>query len=424
MSDLRTRFERLWTGQDSVHDAAHHPFAHLNVLEEVAPGVAFYKGFVNIAVLDTEEGAVLIDTGSHALHALTFDSVRSWTARPIHTAVYTHGHIDHACGMPPFLAEARDKGWAQPRIVGHEAVSARMERYVETAGYNTVINSRQFGVPIRWPTEYVHPTETYARELDLSVGGQALQLRHARGETDDHTWVFLPGPKVLCTGDLFIWASPNAGNPQKVQRYCIEWARALRRMAACGAEVLLPGHGLPVFGAERVRTALLETADYLQAIYDQTLEMMNAGASVYDIVHGLQLPPALTERPFLQPVYDEPGFVARNVFRCLAGWYTGVPSELKPAPRAQQADELVRLAGGPGPVMARARALLQAGDARMACHLVDWLVEAMPDSREAHALRAEVFGVRGTEATSTMATGIFSAAQRESAARAGEPTGE
>ena len=80
------------------------------------------------------------------------------------------------------------------------------------------------------------------------MGGRALELHHARGETDDHTWTWVADRKVLCCGDLFIWASPNAGNPQKVQRYPREWAAALRRMVDLEPEVLLPGHGFPVIG--------------------------------------------------------------------------------------------------------------------------------------------------------------------------------
>ena len=79
-----------------------------------------------------------------------------------------------------------------------------------------------------------------------------FELHHARGETDDHTWTWMPERAVLCCGDLFIWASPNAGNPQKVQRYPASGRSALREMAALEPEVLLPGHGLPVVGAERV----------------------------------------------------------------------------------------------------------------------------------------------------------------------------
>ena len=79
-----------------------------------------------------------------------------------------------------------------------------------------------------------------ADETHTAVGGQEFDLRHAKGETDDHAWIFLPDTKTLCTGDLFIWAAPNAGNPQKVQRYAREWAQALRQMAGLGAEVLSP----------------------------------------------------------------------------------------------------------------------------------------------------------------------------------------
>jgi len=46
---------------------------------------------------------------------------------------------------------------------------------------------------------------------------------------------WLADRKVLCCGDLFIWASPNCGNPQKVQRYPNDWAAALRTMASLDA---------------------------------------------------------------------------------------------------------------------------------------------------------------------------------------------
>src|SRR5205085_9528348 len=72
------------------------------------------------------------------------------------------------------------------------------------------------------------------RSSDL--GDLTFELRHARGETDDATWTWIPERKIVAPGDLFIWAAPNAGNPQKVQRYCGEWAVALREMSALGAE--------------------------------------------------------------------------------------------------------------------------------------------------------------------------------------------
>jgi alkyl sulfatase BDS1-like metallo-beta-lactamase superfamily hydrolase len=294
-----------------------------------------------------------------------------------------------------------------------------MQRYVDCEGYNSIINSRQFGGHIPWPTEPLPPTLAYSERLDLRVGEHELRLVHARGETDDHTWVFLPKTRVLCTGDLFIWAAPNAGNPQKVQRFAIEWATALRRMAALDPEFLLPGHGLPVVGASRVREALLDTAEYLESLYTQTLAAMNQGATIYEILEHVRPPVELAAKPYLRPVYDEPDFIVRNVYRCLGGWYSGVPSELKPAPRGRQAREIATLAGGVRRLLARAQECVEDDQLAMACHLVDWAADAEPESKEVHKLRAEVYGRRVSAEPSTMSRGIFAAAARDSSERSG-----
>jgi alkyl sulfatase BDS1-like metallo-beta-lactamase superfamily hydrolase len=419
MASLSELSDRLWRGETSTEQPEHHPFAALNVLEELAPGVGFFKGFVNLTAVRTGEGLVLIDTGSYhpAQHEPSFSAVRRFDREMLHTAVYTHGHVDHAYGLPPFLRELEEKGWPKPTIVGHAAVSPRMQRYNETAGYNSVINARQFGVPIRWPTEPIPPTVSYQTRLDLRIGEREFRLVHARGETDDHTWVYVPDARLLCTGDLFIWAIPNAGNPQKVQRYAIDWARALREMAALEPEILLPGHGLPILGAGRVREALLDTAECLDFLYRETVARMNDGATIYETVESIRLPSRLAEKPYLRPVYDEPEFIVRNIYRCLGGWYSGVPSELKPSPRCDQAREIVRLAGGVERLLDRARETVEKRDLRMASHLVDWAVEAEPESAEAHRVRADVYRRRIDAEPSTMSKGIFGAAARDSEGR-------
>jgi len=413
--------ERLLRGEGSTAEPGLHPFHPAERLEEVADGFGLYKGFVNVVAVRTPEGVLLVDTGSfHPIqHRRSFEGVRGFAPERVHTAVYTHGHVDHAFGLPPFLREAQDKGWAPPRIVAHEAVPARLARYAETAGYNQVINQRQFGIPIEWPKQSFPPTEVYGSAREIRVGDTVAHLEHARGETDDHTFVWFPEARVLCTGDLFIWCAPNAGNPQKVQRYARDWAAALRRMAGLGAELLLPGHGLPIAGAGPVRQVLEDTAAYLESLYHDTLALLNQGATIYEIVETVRPPAALAEKPYLRPVYDEPEFIVRNVVRHLGGWYSGVPSELKPAPRRELAREIAALAGGLAPLLARARAALEAGDLKIASHLVDFAADADPASREAHALRAEVYARRVAAESSTMSKGVFGAAARESREKAG-----
>jgi len=42
-------------------------------------------------------------------------------------------------------------------------------------------------------------------------------------------------------GDLVISSLPNTGNPNKVQRYTLEWAEALERIAARRPRYIRPG---------------------------------------------------------------------------------------------------------------------------------------------------------------------------------------
>ena len=57
---------------------------------------------------------------------------------------------------------------------------------------------------------------------------------HAKGETDDATWVWAADRSIVSGGDLLAGILPNCGNPQKVQRYPEEWADALEAIASVG----------------------------------------------------------------------------------------------------------------------------------------------------------------------------------------------
>ena len=73
------------------------------------------------------------------------EAVRGWTDDPIHTLIYTHGHVDHVGGSGAMAADAAGRGHEPIRVVGHHCVAERFRRYELTNGYNTDINMRQFG---------------------------------------------------------------------------------------------------------------------------------------------------------------------------------------------------------------------------------------------------------------------------------------
>jgi alkyl sulfatase BDS1-like metallo-beta-lactamase superfamily hydrolase len=414
MGAIRELAERCWSGGVEPREF----WKPTGETEEIAPGVFFLHAFANVTVVRTGRGLVLVDTANYMARDRTFRSVRAIDPGPLHAAIYTHGHADHAFGLPPFLAEAAEHGRPRPRIIGHRSVAARFDRYRATAAYNGLINARQFSIAASWPTEYDYPDTVYDQTLRFETDGVTLELHHARGETDDATWVWWPERRVLWTGDLFIWVAPNAGNPQKVQRYAAEWAAALREMAARDAELLIPGHGAPIFGAGRVSQALTDTAEWLESLVSQTLALMNAGATLERVLHEVRPPAHLAGRRYLQPVYDEPDYVVRNLWRLYGGWYDGVPSHLKPAPEAEIGREIAALAGGIAGLVARARALAAEGRLALAGHLIDWATAAEPGHRDAHAVRAEIYERRAREAHALMTRGIFSATARESADRA------
>lgn len=427
MADLLAMSAAVIDGTKGAADVG--PLNRINhQLSEIGQGVAMVEAFSHSVLFATDDGLVAFDTSNPQGGSRVVDEIRRWKKDRFNTIVYTHGHVDHVGGCGAFVADAVDAKHPAPCICGHANVARRFDRYNLTNGYNHVINERQFGQfrragydissePQFLPKSSPKPDKTYADRLDLNVGGLAIELHHAKGETDDHTWAWIPKHKAICAGDFFIWNFPNAGNPQKVQRYPREWAEALRAMAAMNAELFLPAHGLPIGGAARIKRVLTEVAEALDKLVGETVALMNQGARLNDIIHTVKVDPAILERPYLRPLYDEPEFVVRNIWRLYGGWHDGNPANLKPAPERALAAEIASLAGGPLKLAERARTLAES-EPRIACHLAELAANAAPDDKRVHALRAEVFQIRRDGETSLMAKGIFGSAANESKAKA------
>ena len=418
---------------------------------ELTDNVAIVESFSHCVTVNTGDGLVCFDASGAQSGAEVVEAIRTWSSAPISHLVYTHGHLDHVGGSGAFLADSKSRGARRPTVVSHEAVLPRFRRYTDMSDFNNLINRRQFGgiradsglgigageiappagagggaaggsggsgaaLGTFLPADALAPDQTFRESLSLVVGDKNIEMFHDRGETDDHLWAWFPQQKWIVTGDFIIWNFPNAGNPQKVQRYAADWARALRRMVTMGAELLLPAHGLPIVGKERIAMVLGEIATALESLVTQVIQMMNGGATLDDIIHTVKVPDAVLAKPYLRPLYDEPEFVVRGIWRLYGGWWDGAASRLKPAPDAVLGTEIAALAGGADVLIARAKGVAEGGDLRLACHLADFAGWAAPDDPTIHTRRAEIYELRRKQELSLMSKGIFRAAARESEA--------
>ena len=219
---------------------------------------------------------------------------------------------------------------------------------------------------------------------------------------------------MLYTGDLFIWAAPNAGNPKKC---------SATRASGRG----LAGDGRPRRGGAamrprrpRIRPGARRASPARHRRLSPILARWNRGA---DERRGAARPPDRgsapprgnwRKKPYLQPIYDEPEFIVRNIHRCYGGWHNDVTARsqagaARPAgARNRRARRRRRNPRQPRCGAGRRRRFsIGLPSARLGA-------DAAPDSKEVHAVRADVYAQRARRESSTMARGIFRAAAQDS----------
>ncbi len=412
-------FERLWNGASPMEEwtQAVSNTATTAVADDIVTvHSTYFCG--SVTAIRTSAGLVLIDTANVALATRTLTAIRRWDDSPVHTVIYTHGHIDHTGGITVIDQEGDARGVTRPRIIAHRDVGRRMERYKATQGFNSIVQGQQFNYPNHtYPVGQRQPDQVYDDTLSLTIGNQHLELFHGRGETDDATFVWLPQRRVLVSGDFVIWMFPNAGNPRKAQRYAAEWAETLRRMQALKPEILIPGHGPVIFGAVRAEQVLNDGAALLESLVEQTLALMNRGCTLDEVLQGVSAPAALLAKSYLRPKYDDPEFVVRAIWHLYGGWFDGNPAHLKPAPETELAVELATLAGGADRLAQRAAALAETGRMRLAAQLVEFAAGAAPGDKAVQATRATVLARCMERETSLMGKAFLAVYQRDARLR-------
>ena len=313
------------------------------------------EGAQTVTIVDTSES-----TGAAQNILAQF---RRKSDKPVGRIIYTHSHRDHISGAAvfagdrdiPVLASARFKS----DLVGQDANAIALHQ---------ALNRRtlaQFGIgltpdqrislgcgPGDRPMEgmgagFVAPNTLIEADQTVDLDGVTARLIHAPGETADHLVLWFPEAGVLLPGDNWYHAFPNLyairGTPY---RDYATWADSLAMLTELGAEVLAPGHTMPVFGADNVREVLTTTRAAILHVMQHTADGMNAGLSLDDIAASVALPPELAGKPWLGEFYGKASWSARAFAVGTLGWYDGNPTHLGTLSGRARAAHVARLAGG------------------------------------------------------------------------------
>ncbi|MEM6305818.1 MAG: alkyl/aryl-sulfatase [Pseudomonadota bacterium] len=343
---------------------------------ELAPGIWTAVGFAasNVHMIEGAQSVTIIDTTETTKAAENIlAAFRGLTDKPVGRIILTHSHRDHISGARVFAGGAE-----VPVLASHLFKSDLVDVDAGAIAANKALMRRtmmQFGIglppdqrislgvgPGDRPMEgmgagFMPPDHLISEDQDIDLDGVPARLVHAPGETEDHLMVWLPGQRILFSGDNWYHAFPNLyairGTPYRDYQ---AWADSLRLMQDLAPEILAPGHTRPVMGAEAVAERLSSTRAAILHVMQFTAGGMDAGRSLDDICAEITLPQEIADKPWLKEFYGNLAWSARAFATGTLGWYDGNPTHLGTLATRTRAQHMADLAGGVEALMARAQA--------------------------------------------------------------------
>ena len=369
---------------------------------------AFGYAVVNCTLIEGHDSCILVDTmtGMDSAEAVAAE-FRKITDKPIKTIIYTHFHADHISGAKAFVSDA-ERAAGAVEIIGQSGLTENISRDVGLIapilgrramyqfgmrlpiGENGTVGAG-LGPPQRpGPRSFVPPTTTFERFHAGETGGIRFEIHLIPSETEDQCAVWLPDDKILLSADAVYESFPNVYALRGTRfRNPMIWAQGLDRLRAFGAEVLVPHHGRPVEGADRIAELLTDYRDAVQYVHDQTLRYMNKGYTPDEIMEIVVMPERLRDHPWLGEFYGSYKHSIPAIYSGYLGWFEGDPVTLDPKPRGERARRYVDAMGGRDKVLERASDAIADDDPQWAGELLSWLIRADREDGAARSLKAD-----------------------------------
>lgn len=223
--------------------------------QQVAPDLYFNYDFSgsNSAVLITDEGVLVVDTGMHPDDAeRVLGEIRKYTDAPIRYVINSQFHGDHYMGNVVFQREGAT-------FIAHKDTQKIIEER-----FQSEVETRSFADRGQDPAEVVLvlPDILFESRMTLELGGRTVELIYlGAGQNEGDTLIYFPHARALHTGGVFhnrSWA--NTSYTPSFDG----WLTVLREMKSIDADTYLPPHGA------------LATGDDLDA-FIQFIDELNSG---------------------------------------------------------------------------------------------------------------------------------------------------
>ncbi len=332
-------------------------------LGRVSDGIYRQERSCNTYLVTTAGGSIVIDPAAGT-------AASSWrrlaASHPPAAVLLTHAHPDHVSGLAEWRADRKIPIVAQRAHADLRAYFERLPGFFarrNAAIDRTGAEKAQRAVP--------EPTVLFADHHSLEVEGLKLEIQHTPGETPDHATIWIPQLRAVALGDNFYESFPNIGTPRgSLPRSALDYVAALDRAAAVEPDVLLPGHGEPVVGRERVRRRLTEYRDAILAVHDAVVRGMNEGKGLRTLMNEISLPPG----SHVAESYGRVLWAVRGIFEGYAGGFDGDVADLYGGGAID--GEVTNLVGGPDTLARRAGELTRSGDPLRGLRLADVAIAA------------------------------------------------
>jgi alkyl sulfatase BDS1-like metallo-beta-lactamase superfamily hydrolase len=380
------------------------------VADNVYSAVGWQLG--NVVMIEAPQGLIIVDTGESVSESRKIMAeFRKLTDKPVRAVVYTHFHPDHINGVQAFVSrEQVERGEVQ--IYAHETLLQNVVAQGALVGPILGVRSAySFGSflpasdqegmnggigPLAKPepSSFIAPTVTFGERLDTTIAGLDVQFLHVPSEAPDEITLYLPANRVLISAEVD--QGPTLPNIHTLRgtkfRDPVQWVESLDKLRAYQAEYMVPLHGRPVSGQDKVEEVLRMTRDGIAYIHDQTVRWMNKGLTPDELVEKVKLPPHLAGyTPYLREYYGTVKHSVRQIYNGYLGWFQGDPVALDPTPPKQQAERLIALAGGREKLLLEAGNAYLKGDYQWAAELAGYAIRVDHEDMLAREIKARSF---------------------------------